>query len=109
MCCLSTIFLVLISRIALVVWWLTDPQRFVLAFKNWNLPGSFAIPSWVWPLLGFIFLPWTTLAYLFLFPGGIVGYEWIVLGIALIVDLAGHGGSYRHRNRLSFFRGGQNT
>jgi hypothetical protein len=54
----------------------------------------------VWGVLGFIFLPWTTLAYLFLFPGGIVGYEWIVLGVALLVDLAGHGGGYRHRRRV---------
>ena len=26
MCCLTTIFLVLISRIAIMVWWLTDPS-----------------------------------------------------------------------------------
>ena len=45
MCCISTIFLVLISRLAIAVWWLTDPQRFVLAFQNWNLPGSFAKTS----------------------------------------------------------------
>ena len=109
MCCITTIILVLGSRIALLVWWLSDQQLFALAFKNFALPGSFAIPVWVWPLLGGIFVPWTTLAYMFLFPGGIVGYEWIVLGVALIVDLAGHGGSYRHRNRLSFFRGGQNN
>jgi hypothetical protein len=82
MCCLTTIFLVLGSRIVLALWWLADPQRFNLAFENWGLPGSFAIPVWVWTVLGGIFLPWTTLAYLFVFPGGIVGYEWIVLGVA---------------------------
>ena len=101
MCCITTIILVLGSRIAIVYLWLTDRQLFTLAFKNWSLPGSFAIPAWFWPLLGFIFLPWTTLAYLLLFPGGIVGYEWIVLGVAVLIDLAGYSGGYRHRNRFS--------
>ena len=37
--------------------------RFVLAV--WWLFGSkvcYAFGSWVWPLLGLVFLPWTTLA-----------------------------------------------
>jgi hypothetical protein len=100
MCCITTIVLEFGSRIAILVWWLADRQRFVLAFKNWALPVNFAIPMWVWPLLGAIFLPWTTLAYLFVFPGGVMGYKWIVLGIALLIDLAGYSGGYRHRNRL---------
>lgn len=100
MSCLVTAFLVLIARIAIVFWWLADQPLFNLAFKNWVLPGNLTFPAWVWTLLGVIFLPWTTLAYLFLFSGGIVGYEWIVLGIALFFDLAGHGGSYHHRNRF---------
>jgi hypothetical protein len=104
MCCLTTIFLVLASRIIIVVWWLSDPQRFTLAVKALKLPGSFALPVWAWTLLGFLFLPWTTLAYLYVFPGGIVGSEWIVLAVAFLIDLFGHGGSYRHRNRFSGYR-----
>ena len=100
MCCITTIVLVLVSRIGILLLWLSNQNIFTLAFKNWVIPGI-TLPVWIWPLLGFIFLPWTTLAYLFLFPDGIVGAEWIVLGVALLVDLAGHGGSYRHRNRFS--------
>ena len=100
MCCFTTIFLVLASRIAIVVWWLTDPQRFTLAASALKLPGNFTLPVWAWTLLGFLFLPWTTLAYLYVFPGGIVSYEWIVLILALFFDLSGHGGSYRHRKRF---------
>lgn len=103
MCCLTTIFLFFGSRLTILVWWLTDPQRFGQAFANWVLPGGFALPVWVWTLLGGFFLPWTTLAYLLLFQGGVVGYEWIVLGVALLADLAGHGGAYRHRNRIPSF------
>ena len=108
MCCITTILLVFVSRIAILFLWLSNQQIFTLAFKNWVIPGI-ALPAWVWALLGAIFLPWTTLAYLFLFPDGIVGVEWIVLGVALLVDLAGHSGSYRHRNRLSVFGRRQTT
>lgn len=100
MCCLTTLFLVFISRIAIVVWWLMNPQSRDLPFASWVLPGGLVFPSWLWALLGLIFLPWTTLAYLFLFPGGIVGVEWAILVIAFVFDVAGHGGSYRQRDRI---------
>jgi hypothetical protein len=99
MCCFTTILLVFGSRITILLWWLADPQRFNLAFENW-----YALPVWIWTLLGGIFLPWTTLAYLLVFSGGIVGYEWIVLGVAFLIDLAGHGGGYHHRNRVPVYQ-----
>ena len=104
MCCFTTVFLVLVSRLGILIWWLLDSQRFTLAVKALNLPSVLAFPVWLWTLLGGIFLPWTTLAYLYVFPGGITGYEWIVLGVGLLIDLAGHGGTYRHRNRISYRR-----
>ena len=104
MCCFTTIFLVLVSRIGIVVWWLLNPLSHDLPFANWTLPGGLAFPAWLWTVVGAIFVPWTTLAYLILSPGGIAGYEWIILGIALLIDLAGHSGSYRHRRRIPFLR-----
>jgi hypothetical protein len=104
MCCITTIFLVLLSRIGILVWWLLVPQSHNLPFASWTLPGGLIFPPWVWTLAGAIILPWTTLAYLILYPGGIVGYEWLVLGAAFLIDLAGHGGSYRHRNRIPGYR-----
>jgi hypothetical protein len=100
MCCFTTLFLVLISRVGIVYWWLANPQSHDLPFKTWVLPNIPVIHGWLWTLVGAIFLPWTTLAYLFLFPGGIVGYEWIVLGVAFLIDLASHGGTYYHRSRI---------
>jgi hypothetical protein len=102
--CITTIFLVLISRIGIVVWWLVNPLSHDLPFASWVLPGGLAFPAWLWLVLGGVFLPWTTLAYLLVFPGSIVGSDWIVLGVALLIDLAGHGGSYRHRNRIPYRR-----
>ena len=40
MCCFITLFLVLASRIAIVVWWLVDPQRFTLAVKAFTCRAS---------------------------------------------------------------------
>jgi hypothetical protein len=102
--CLVTLFSALISRIAILVWWLASPQSHNLPFKDWIIPGGYILPAWIWVLLGAIFLPVTTLAYLFLFPGGITGNEWIILGAALLIDLLVHGGSYRNRRRLSLHR-----
>jgi hypothetical protein len=104
MCCFTTIFLVLASRLGILVWWLQNPLAHDQPFADFVLPGGLAFPGWLWTLVGAIFLPWTTLAYLLLYPGGIVGYEWLILGVALLVDLAGHGGSYRHRNRFAYRR-----
>ena len=77
MCCLVGILGVLGPRFALAFWWI---------FGN---KVDVAFDSWVWPLLGLIFLPWTTLAYVIAWqPGGISG-NWdvllIVIGVALDV------------------------
>lgn len=107
MCCFTTLVLIFAPRIAILYMWLSNQQLFTLAFGSWALPVNIAIPVWVWPVVGFIFLPWTTLAYLIVFPGGINGIKWIVLGAALLIDLAGHGGGYRHRNRWPIRRPSQ--
>jgi hypothetical protein len=98
MCCVISILLVFGSRLAIIFWWLIDPQRFTAAVRALNLPG--VLPEWVWSLLGLIFLPWTTLAYLFVFPGGIAIFEWILLGIAVLVDLSAYTSGYRSRKEL---------
>jgi len=54
------------------------------------------------PLLGFIFLPLTTLAYAWMMNTGqaIAGVNLLILLVAVIVDLGGlGGGEYRRRRR----------
>jgi hypothetical protein len=90
MCCLFTTLLLLGPRAGILVWWLLSPARFRLAF------GSF-----IWSLLGFIFLPWTTLMYLVVFPGGIYGFDWLWLGLGVLADIGTYaGGGYGNRDRL---------
>jgi hypothetical protein len=100
-CCLGLLLLGGAPRIALILWWFVDPLRIYAAFHGWSRTvGSFTAPIWIWPLVGLLLLPWTTIAYIFVSPGGITPLEWVVLAVALALDLSTHGGSgraYRQR------------
>ena len=91
MCCFFTALVLLGPRFAAILWWLINPVRWNLAFN-----------SIIWPILGIIFLPWTTLMYVILAPGGIVGLiEWGLIILMLIFDISSYaGGGYGNRNRI---------
>jgi hypothetical protein len=74
-------------RFAILIWYLINRARFYLAFDDWIVP-----------LLMAIFLPWTMLMYMIVFPGGIVGFDWIIMGLGLLSDIAWYaGGGFRRR------------
>jgi len=90
MCCFATTLVFLGPRFAILVWWLMRPVYFNAVFH-----------TWIWPLLGLIFLPWTLLMYAIVGGGGIVGFDWVWLGLALVADIASYsGGAYGNRNRI---------
>ena len=93
MCCLIAALLLIGPRAGILVWWLYDTARWTAAFT-----GSF-----IWPLLGFIFLPWTTLAYVLVFPDGIVLFDWLILGLGHILDLGSLFGGYRNRQSVPYY------
>ena len=76
--CLVFLLALFAPRLALAFVWIFG-NRVELAFD-----------SWIWPLLGLIFLPWTTLMYVFLWsPGvGVEGWEWLLVGLAVVVDIS---------------------
>jgi len=86
MCCIVAIGALIGPRVAIVAWWLLDPARWSLAFSSALLP-----------ILGFILLPWTTLVYVWVAPGGIDTLGLIFLVLAVIADLGSYGGGYRSR------------
>ena len=91
MCCFFTTLVLLGPRVAILIWWLFRPVLFNAMFA-----------TWIWPLLGLIFLPWTLLMYLFVGGGGIVGFDWFFLVIGLIADIGSYaGGGYGNRNRIT--------
>jgi hypothetical protein len=77
MCCLFTVLVFLGPRAGILVWWLLQPVRWNAAFTNF-----------LWPLLGFIFVPWTTIMYVLVFAGGVTGFDWVWLGLGLLADIA---------------------
>lgn len=66
-------------RPGILVWWLLQPACWQSVFANM----SFLIP-----LLGFVFVPWTTIMYVLVFAGGVTGFDWVWLGLGLLADIA---------------------
>ena len=77
-----TAFVSSFSRIMLLMAWIARPALMDAAF------GSFIIPC-----LGFMFLPFTTLMYVFLLQGvgTIQGLDWLWLFLAAVLDIASIG------------------
>jgi hypothetical protein len=99
MCCVFATLLAMGPRLALLIWWLIDSMRFKLSFGRWEVSGL-PLPDWLLPLFFCVFLPWTSLVYLLVFPQGVVGLDWIWLGVGLLLDLSTHGsGLYSGRRR----------
>lgn len=78
----------------------------------WLFGGDYvgsAFPSWVWPAVGFVFLPLTTLAFAFAshsmsHDGSFTPLGWVVVALAALIDLglvggSGHRGARYHRER----------
>ena len=53
---------------------------------------------WV-PLVGLIFLPLTTVIYVLVAPGGLTGFEWLLIIVAFLIDLGAYGGGIFGRRR----------
>jgi hypothetical protein len=90
MCCFFAILLFLGPRVAGILWWLVQPGIWSAAFSG-NL---------IWPILGLVFLPWLTLMYVLVAPGGIEGWDWLWLGLALAGDVAGYAGGAKNRSSV---------
>ena len=87
-CCLFASVLAGAPRLAFVLWWFFQPVRFSATF-----------PNILWPILGVLILPWTTLMYVLVFPGGINGFDWIWLALAFAIDMSTYGGGARARTQ----------
>jgi len=85
--CLIALIAVLSPRLAVILLWL---------FTNY-VDKAFA--GWFLPLLGVIFLPWTTLFYILvdIAPGPIHVAGWIVIGLGVVLDLSAHAQAARRR------------
>jgi hypothetical protein len=88
--CLVLIVFLAFPRIALVL---------LFVFSNYL---QRAYNGLLWPLLGFLFLPLTTLAYAWMTNThqSIAGINLLILIVAVVIDLGGlSGGEYHRRTR----------
>ena len=69
-------------RLIDVVFWIFAQDRWSAAFDNV-----------LWPILGIILLPWTTLAYVLVAPGGLTRLDIIVVLIGVFADIGTYGGN----------------
>jgi len=89
MACLVALLAVFFPRLAFLTVWLARPGLVTAAFGQ----------AILWPILGVIFIPFTSLVYVVLYhPGvGIVGWEWLWVGLAFLLDISHWVGGYSQR------------
>ena len=100
MCCFFLILVFLGPRIAGPIRWLLQPLRWESAFSNFAGGNLW----WIWPVLGIVFLPWTTIMYVIVAPGGVTGFDWLWIGLMLVADIASYSGGIG-RKRVPGYEG----
>ena len=93
MCCLLAALSMFGPRMAFLVYWLIPygQVRIMAAFNGW-----------VVPLLGLIFMPWTTFVYSMVFP--VFGFDWFWMALAIVADLGAYGASAARRKDVNRYR-----
>src|SRR5215208_3256531 len=95
--CLLAMFAGLFPRLGVFIIWIARPALVDAAFNTFLLP-----------LLGIIFLPFTTLIYVIVYVPGVGltgwGFFWVIL--ALFLDLGHWSAGYTQRNQVPGVRGG---
>jgi hypothetical protein len=94
-CCMIGILGLLGPRALIVVWWLADTVRWTATFGG----------NMLWPILGLLFLPWTTIMYvLFWTTNGLDGVGWLFVILAFVADIGTYGGgAFGNRDRMQTY------
>ena len=91
--CLFVLFAGMFPRLADIFIWIARPTMFMNAFND----------KWWWPVLGIIFLPFTTLMYAIMAWGGgsVNGWDWFWIVLAVFLDLSHYAHTaYNNRNAI---------
>jgi hypothetical protein len=77
-----------------LIYWLIAPARVNLAFAVFNL-------SWLVGIASIIFIPWTALMYVLIFP--LNGWDWLWLGFGILADVASYVSGYHNRKQVPMY------
>src|SRR5689334_19045585 len=91
--CIFAIGAAFFPRLAVLFLWIFDPGLVNRAFHN----------TFIWPLLGIIFLPFTTLMYVLVYNPvyGLYGWGWFWVILGFLLDISSYSSSaYTNRNRM---------
>ena len=75
--CLIALLAGFAPRIVIILAWLFSDR--------WDIVWD----TWIWPLLGFIFLPYTTIMYVLVWniATGVSGWDWLWIGLGVMLDI----------------------
>ncbi len=89
--CLLALMAAFAPRLVFLIIWIARPTYVNAVYDTWILP-----------LLGLIFLPFTTLMWTLLGapPLGVHGWDWLWIGIAVALDLGHYANTYAQRDSM---------
>ena len=88
--CFFAIFAATAPRLALIFVWIFTPLV------------NRAFDTILLPSLCILFLPYTTLFYVLVVSGGIMGFEWFLLIFGFVIDIASYtGGAFSGKRRFA--------
>lgn len=87
--CLVALFALVSPRLAIILLWLFS-DRMTIAFTS----------GWV-AIIGWLFLPWTTLAWAVCYTPffGVSGFGWFIVALGFILDISSYVGSRAAQSR----------
>jgi hypothetical protein len=95
MCCFFAALIFLGPRFAFLIWWMIPQGRAAI---------NLTFDTYIVPLLGLIFLPWTTLMITFVYGvNGLVGWDWLWVGLAIAADIATYTGGIARRKDAPYY------
>ena len=88
--CLLAMLIGFAPRLALIFMWIF----------GWRVTAAFS--SFIWPLLGLIFAPYTTVFYVLVWSPatGITGWDWVWIALGVVLDIAKWGQIANNRKQI---------
>lgn len=91
--CLLAMTAAFAPRVVLIIMWIF----------GWRVQAAFS--SFIWPLLGIIFVPYTTIMWVLVWTPatGISGWDWLWIAMGLLLDIMKWGQIANNRKQIPYY------